>query len=40
MGLMLRVASNFLFNPPFNTNPKPHLQKVLSYLGLRTWDPM
>ena len=47
-GLVLRVGSSFLFNPPLNTTPKAHLQIMscvamwasMSYLGLKTWDPV
>ena len=37
--LVLRVESNFLRNPTFNTNPKPHLQKALPCRQhpCRTW---
>jgi hypothetical protein len=35
---VLRVESNFLHNPTFNTNPKPHLQIVLPCRHpCRTW---
>jgi hypothetical protein len=36
---VLGVGSNFLFNPTFNTNPKPHLQKMLPCKHrCHTWD--
>ena len=39
MGLVLRIGSRFLLDPTLNTNPKPHLQKVLLCRHpCHTWD--